>query len=257
MTAVGEAMVLVDRLVAEIPELVQIFPGLRDEEMDSWPVPVPEDVRLLLRRMSGLELLENGYPWDFGVDPTVDAGTDRWRLGRAGSYWVLRHTGAGDTVYVDVDPATGRWGPVFLIEEETDVVRLAPSLAWYVAQTAHQILLAVEWAREDEDLAPDELEDALPELLADAWGETLSSYGDEDNAGPRRVTPLPAETLRRAEDPVLAEAAAAVPDGTLVADLKGAGHPAMIGFRTAYEGPYPPFFQRSHGGRFVYALPGG
>jgi hypothetical protein len=251
--AVGEAMAFVDRLVAELPGHVEVFAGFGDERLDAWKVPVPEDVRPLLRRVSGWELGQDGCPWYFGPDPTVDAGTDVWRLGPAGTFWPLHHTGAGDTVYVDVDD--GRWGPVFLVTEEWDVIRLAPSFAWYVAQTAYQILLALEWASED-DTDPDDLGSALADLVVEARWETLPSYGDEDTTGPRSVTPQRADALRGAEDPDLARVADAAADDTLIADVGAAGYPARIGFGSAYEGPHPPFFRRSHGGRFVYALAG-
>lgn len=252
--AVDEAMALVGRLVAEIPDHVKVLPGFGDEQMDTWNVPVPEDVRLLLRRMSGLELTNDGYPWYFGPISSIDVTTDNWRFGRAGTFWVLRATGAGDTVYVDVDPTTGRWGPVFLVGEELNVTLVAPSLAWYVAQTAHQFFVALERAS-DEETPPEDLELVLEEFVEDAFGETLPSYGEGiPNAGFGRLTPQSAVSQRQAADPILAGVAAAVPDDTLIADLEGAGYLTGIAFSAAFTGPGLPFFERSHGGRFVYAF---
>lgn len=253
--AVREAVSSLHRLAAELPDQAEVFPGFSDEAMDAWPVPVPEDVRVLLRQVGGLELFQSGFPWCFG--PDLDAGGEYWRLGPTGSYWLVYDNGVGSFVYVDIDRESGRWGPVFVIEEEGDVVRVAPSLAWYAAQVAHEILDGLETVRED-DMTDDELEDVLNDFIVNAGTEPLpydeGESADGDGHEIRQVTIRPAEELRNATDPDLAAAAARVPDGTLIADLKDAGYPARCEFAPLILGRDYPFFERSHGGRFVYAF---
>ncbi|MEY9214294.1 hypothetical protein ABH917_003740 [Thermobifida halotolerans] len=111
---------------------VALLPGLTDEELDSWEAPVPEEIRILLRRTSGLRITSGVREKHFGpAHPVNSAPEDPNHLcsGDPGTFRVVHvDDGTGDTYYVDVDPATGAWGRVFSFHVEVISEVVAPSL---------------------------------------------------------------------------------------------------------------------------------
>ncbi|MFI6846594.1 hypothetical protein ACIBJD_18355 [Kitasatospora sp. NPDC050467] len=49
----GTALLL-HRLAEASSGLVSLDPGISDAQMDAWPVPVPEEIRVLLRSVGGV-----------------------------------------------------------------------------------------------------------------------------------------------------------------------------------------------------------
>ncbi|KOG39601.1 hypothetical protein [Streptomyces decoyicus] len=123
--------------------LVELEPGIDDARMDSWPVPVPEEIRVLFRSVGGIRItvcrsVVNGHTSAEHVDFTESFNNGEylghdvsWYLehaGGPGSHWFV-HLDHGDGhFYVDVDRETGAWGPVFQFWDATDTRRLALSL---------------------------------------------------------------------------------------------------------------------------------
>ncbi|MFJ8433986.1 hypothetical protein ACIQ9P_22060 [Kitasatospora sp. NPDC094019] len=221
--------------------LVVLDPGLSDAVLDGWPVPVPEEIRVLLRSVAGVRITVsrspvNGHestehidlvhPYNSGRYAGYDVGWYLEHAGGSGTHWFV-HTDSGDGHdYVDVDRSTGAWGPVFRFWDATDTVRLAPSLpAWL-------------------DALADCLRAALAETVAGAavpagteGAATVRAFGrsftdawaalDENTTDVATVTAAQATT---GTDPLLREAAADLPADARLADLRAVPGPARVVF---------------------------
>jgi hypothetical protein len=59
----AEVVTVLREAAAKAPEgAVRLLPGLADEAMDSWNVPVPEDIRAILRQVGGLRIGDDDGP---------------------------------------------------------------------------------------------------------------------------------------------------------------------------------------------------
>ncbi|MEU6238304.1 hypothetical protein [Kitasatospora sp. NPDC047058] len=266
--AVGTVRLL-QRLAEESSGLITLDAGIDDARMDGWPVPVPEDVRVLLRAVGGVRVMvsrsvQNGHtsyehldfahPYNAGRYAGCDTSWYLDHAGGTGSHWFL-YTDHGDGhTYVDVDRATGAWGPVFQFWDGTDTVRMAPSLpAWLdgLADCARRAFADTGTAATDPDTAaaPDP---AGPDpATVDAFGRSFGEHWWDLDRHATTVAPVTAPEARAAADPVLREAAAGLPDDALLADLRPVTGPARVDFPLAY----PCRYTRHSGGAVLIAVP--
>ncbi|MGW1376908.1 hypothetical protein ACWD6P_21905 [Streptomyces sp. NPDC002446] len=242
-------------VVRQLPEisggLVALEAGIEDARMDSWPVPVPEEIRTVFRSVGGIRItvsrsVVNGVTSAEHIDFTESFnngdyhGHDvTWYLdhaGGAGSHWFV-HLDHGDGhTYVDVDRESGAWGPVFRFWDATDTRRLALSL--------------LDWLRE--------LAECVQQAAAEAGTEDVNAFGRaftdrwmkcaED---PVSVEPVSTADARAAADPVLREAAAGLPDDALLADLRPVAGVAEV----IFDHPVSCRYARRYGGAVLTAVP--
>jgi hypothetical protein len=235
-------------------ESVRLGEGVGDEEMDGWGVPVPEPIREICRRAGMLEVGGHG---EFGAAYRSGAvsGGAAWRCGKPGSFRVVHTNACAETYYVDIDPVTGAWGPVFKFWEDHGAELVAPSLQHWLVTVAELVKCAAEdaehfdsfstaflnWFSGDFADAGDEFPEDSPAALARA-------------AGPVTAMPVTAEAARASGDAVLADVGSRLPEGALVADLRGAAGPTEIPF-----GRHPgwpggtPVYARFHNGTILTA----
>ncbi|WP_433200922.1 SMI1/KNR4 family protein [Nocardia sp. CA-107356] len=204
--------------------LMVLDPGVDDDTMDSWPVRVPEDIRTLLRAIGGVRITDscstkNGHrsydEFDFGARFNHLDEVANWYVARAGgrgTHWFVREGFDGSFIYVDVDPDSGAWGPVFIFWDSSDTVRLAESLPDLLMELAGDVLVA------------------LTESGGDA-GEFADVYAGR--AGIRHdheydMEPVAAAALRSGADAALAALAAGLPNDAMVADLRGVAGKARV-----------------------------
>ncbi|MFD0279616.1 hypothetical protein ACFVHB_37790 [Kitasatospora sp. NPDC127111] len=268
------------RLLRELAEessgLITLDPGIDDGRMDGWPVPVPEDVRVLLRAVGGVRVMvsrsvQNGHtsyehldfahPYNEGRYAGCDTSWYLDHAGGTGSHWFL-YTDHGDGhTYVDVDRATGAWGPVFQFWDATDTVRAAPSLpAWLdrFADCARRALAgtATTHPHTAADTVTAATETATGPAGPDAatvnaFGRRFGDHWWDLDRNATAVAPVTAAEARAAADPVLREAAAGLPDDALLADLRAVTGPARVDFPL----PYPCRYARHSGGAVLSATP--
>ncbi|MGW4895111.1 hypothetical protein ACWEQL_22990 [Kitasatospora sp. NPDC004240] len=231
--------------------LVRLDPGIGDIRMDTWPVPVPEEIRALLREIGGVRIVTsrsvvNGHESIDRVDLDHDLnrggydghGADWYQdhAGGPGTHWFV-HTDHGDThTYVDVDRETGAWGPVLDFWDATDTVRAADSLpAWL-----HRLGSCLSRALDEtgtEDVR------AFGHRFADLWPEPEQPYTD--------VPYVTAAEALAGADQVLSEAAAGLPQDARLADLRAVAGPARVDFRL----PVTCRYSRHAGGGVLAATP--
>ncbi|MFD9595355.1 hypothetical protein ACFWA9_21760 [Kitasatospora sp. NPDC059973] len=226
------------RRVAESSEgLVVLDPGISNEEMDGWPAPVPEEIRALLRVVGGvritvsrsavnhhlsIEHVDLGHPFNRGCYPAGDSSWYVEHAGGAGTHWfVYLDHGDGHT-YVDVDRVTGAWGPVFRFWDATDSVRVAPSLTAWLERLADCLEEALAAARAE----------AGPGAAIEVrtFGRHFGDRWPDPEREATTVEPVTAAAARVSGDPLLREAAAALPDDALLADLRSVTGPAAVDF---------------------------
>ncbi|MFJ1707075.1 hypothetical protein [Kitasatospora sp. NPDC088346] len=237
--------------------LVVLDPGLPDAVMDGWPVPVPEEIRVLLRSVAGVRITVsrsalNGHESVEHVDlahpyNVADAGAG-WYLdhaGGAGTHWFV-HTDTGDGHdYVDVDPATGSWGAVFRFWDATDTVRLAPSLPVWLDALTGCLRGALE-----ETVAGTAVPSG-PEGAAAvrAFGNRFAEAWAALDEHPTDVGTVTAAQAGAGPDPLLREAAAGLPADALLADLRPVHGPA----RVVFDHPVSCRYARHAGGAVLIA----
>ncbi|MGX1810272.1 hypothetical protein ACWIGI_31540 [Nocardia sp. NPDC055321] len=233
---------------------VRLEPGLPDEVIGAWPVPVPAEIRVLAREISAI--------WYDDYDPITfshKANGERTycRAGAEDTRWMLHSNAAADTYYVDVDPGTGDWGRVFSHWEDNSSTLVAASLTdWFLA-LADGIELAARVCGGEhvEDLDPDLDEDYLADLDFETvfldWfqrtGEILLTDETPSAAGQS------AFDARYSPDPETAAFAAALPESAVLADLRAAGYPTYVSFNELAGGIAE--YRRVGGGSFLAAIP--
>ncbi|OEJ23607.1 hypothetical protein AR457_02935 [Streptomyces agglomeratus] len=236
-------------LAAELPGLVSLQPGCDDAEMDTWPVPVPADVRDVLReiggvRMPGLPDLEllHGAP-EQGVDPEVHR-----MMGGDGTYWPVarvvyaRHTALAQ---IRIDPDTGEWGYAVSVPTDLGSLREFPEVTLLAESLPHLLLTVARLAREAGD---------SPDFARSLAGATTWFF---PNTGEPWTRPVPLGEWASSTDPLRA-AVAGLPAGTHVADLRRAPIPTDLCFHRAEDWPYGDSLDRLHfgaGGRIAAAVP--
>ncbi|MGW7173859.1 hypothetical protein [Streptomyces xanthophaeus] len=235
-------------------ESVCLGAGVNDAEMDGWGVPVPEPIRAICRRVGALHVGDHG---EFGAPYRSQAVTGgvAWRCGEPGSFRIVHTNACAETYYVDVDPATGAWGPVFKFWENHGAELVAPSLQHWLVTVAGLVTYAardtehfggfstafLNWFTGDFADAGDEFPEDSPEAAARA-------------AGPATARPITVEEARASGDPALADLGTRLPEGALLADLRGATGPTGVPF-----GRHPgwpggtPVYGRFHGGTILTA----
>ncbi|MEV4946860.1 hypothetical protein [Streptomyces sp. NPDC053755] len=227
---------------------------MSDAEMDGWGVPVPEPVREICRRVGVLHVGGHG---EFGAPyPSAAVGGGAaWRCGEPGSFRVI-HTNAGaETFYVDVDPVTGAWGPVFTFWETHGAELVAPSLQHWLVTVAGLVTCAardaehfdgfstafLNWFSGDFADAGDDFPEDSPEALACA-------------AAPASAAPITVAEARASGDPALAGLGSRLPEGALLADLRGATRRTSVPFGRHPQWPGgTPVYGRFRGGTLLTA----
>ncbi|UAK31304.1 hypothetical protein K8O92_26310 [Nocardia asteroides] len=233
---------------------VRLGPGIPDDVIDTWAVPVPADIRLLAR--------EIGEIWFDDYDPITFGHPENFeprfcRAGAPGTWWALHRNAAAENYYADIDPETGVWGRVFYHWEGNSTTLVAPSVADWFTSVADGLDLALRVAAGervegmDPGLDDDELDDLDFESVFQDWwsgqGEILAPRDSPIAAA------MPAPTARHSPDTVLATAAAALPDGAVLADLRTAHYPTFISFNEFRGGTAR--YRRFAGGTLLAAIP--
>ncbi|MFF0561644.1 hypothetical protein [Streptomyces sp. NPDC004266] len=243
------------REASDAEESVRLGDGVDDEEMDGWGVAVPEPVREVCRRVGALHVGGHG---DFGASYPSGAvsGGAAWRCGEPGSFRVVHTNAYAETYYVDIDPATGAWGPVFKFWESHGAELVAPSLQQWLVTVGELVEHAardaehfdgfstafLNWFSGDFADADDEFDEDSPAALA-------------RTAGPATTQPVTIEAACASGDPVLAHVGSQLPQGALLADLRATTGPTRVPF-----GRHPmwpggtPVYGRFHNGTILTAI---
>ncbi|MFC9228956.1 hypothetical protein ACFTZI_08325 [Streptomyces decoyicus] len=247
----------IDAVVARLRQLpdvsgglVELEPGIDDARMDSWPVPVPAEIRVLFRSIGGIRItvrrsVVNGHTSAEHVDFTEAFNNGEylghdvsWYLehaGGRGSHWFVYLDHGDGHFYVDVDRETGAWGPVFQFWDATDTRRLALSLPDWLQRLGDCVHQAVAEAGTADT-------NAFGTAFTDRWCEPT---GD---AVP--VAPIRATDARSSDDPVLRDAAAGLPDDALLADLRPVAGVAEV----LFDLPVSCRYARRDGGAVLTAV---
>ncbi|MER7109782.1 hypothetical protein [Streptomyces sp. NPDC000229] len=237
-------------LAASHPELVTLDEGCTDAEMDAWPVPVPDDIRTVLReiggvRMAGLPALRllPGAP-EHVVDPEVHR-----MMGGDGTYWPVarvRYPHSSALAQIRIDPDTGAWGYAVSVPADLDRLSEEPELSLLAESLPHLLLTLARIAREAAG--------------TDSFASRARSATDwfMPNTGEPWTRPVPVEEWSGTPDPLRA-ALTALPPGTHVADLRDSPIPTDLSFHRSWKWPYGrDALDRLHftaAGRLVAAIP--
>ncbi|MEV6212975.1 hypothetical protein [Kitasatospora sp. NPDC051914] len=216
-------------LAAAHPESVRLEPGCTDAEMDGWPVPVPPEVRAVVREIGGvavaglpvLRLLPGGP--EHRADPEVHR-----MLGGDGTYWPIALVSYGQhraLAQIRIDPDSGEWGCAVTVSAEERLLQEYPELTLLGESLADLLLTVARIAREAAAAA----DFARSAGAASGWFFP--------NTGEPWVLPEPVADWAKSEDPLLA-AAAALPEGTFAGDLRAAPAPGDLCFYRAEGWPY-------------------
>lgn len=247
--AARRAVAELRELAADCPGSVVLDAGCTDSVMDGWAVPVPEEVRTVLREIGGVAIaglpalrLLPGAP-EHAVDPELHR-----MLGGDGSYWPLARIGHGHghaLAQIRIDPATGRWGYVVSVPGDGESLREYPELA-LLAESLPDLLLT--FARLARRAA------AGPDFAARMARDTRWLFPNTGEPWPR---PAPVGEWAGSADPLLA-AATELPDGTHAADLRAVPIPSDLCFYRAAGWPYAARLERLHfaaAGQLAAAVP--
>ncbi|MFB6837869.1 hypothetical protein [Streptomyces sp. NPDC056361] len=157
---------------------------------------------------------------------------------------------------MDVDPATGEWGPVFKFWEDHGAELVAPSFQhWLVTVTE-----LVKYAAQDTEHF-----DSFSTAFLNWFSGDFADAGDEfpeDSpaaleraAGPTTTRPITVEAAFASGDPVLADVGSLLPEGALLADLRGAAEPTAVPFGRHPKWPGgTPVYTRFHSGTILTAV---
>ena len=252
--AAASAVSRLHALARRFPKLVTLAEGTADAELDRWPVPVPPDVRTVLRaigevRVAGMPALRlmPGEPWQ-QVDPALHRIIDG-----DGPYWPLAHVGHGprsvSLAHVRIDSATGQWGYVVSVPGGADALRDEPELV-LLAESLPALLLNVARIAE-EAVSRAAASGADPASLI-----TGVSTWFTPNTGQPWTMPVPVEEWAGDPDPLRARAAA-FPPGSHAADLRDSPVPTDLCFYRAESWSWHRTLDRLHflgGGEVVVAV---
>ncbi|MEV7563467.1 hypothetical protein [Streptomyces sp. NPDC089795] len=244
------------RAVAELRELASAHPdfvvldaGCADSVIDGWSVPVPEEIRTVLREIGGVTIaglpalrLRPGAP-EHAVDPELHR-----MLGGDGSYWPLARIAHGRShalAQIRIDPETGRWGYVVSVPGDGESLRAYPELALLAESLADLLLTFARLARRAA---------AGADFAARMARDTRWLVPNTGEPWPR---PAPVGEWAGSTDPLLA-AATELPAGTHAADLRAVPIPSDLCFYRAAGWPYAARLERLHfaaAGRLAAAVP--
>ncbi|MEW1914265.1 SMI1/KNR4 family protein [Kitasatospora sp. NPDC085895] len=219
--------------------LVALDPGIDDARMDAWPVPVPQEVRALLRSVGGVRITTNrsavngheshdhvdlDHSYNRGRYSNADVSWYQEHAGGVGTHWFV-HTDHGDGhTYVDVDPSTGAWGPVFQFWDATDTDRVAPSLTAWLDHLADCLERALAASPAADTMAPATAADV------EAFGRRFGALWPDGDEPRTSVEDVAAAQLRTSADDVLRAAADGLPDDARLADLRSVTGRAAVNF---------------------------
>jgi hypothetical protein len=239
-------------LAAELgSDAVTVHPGCSDAEMDTWPVPVPEDIRTVLREIGGLAMpglpplrLLPGAP-----EHAVDPETHRM-MGGDGSYWpIARVQYARQTALaqVRIDGETGEWGYVVSMPAGEEYLRRHPEVTLLARSLPELLLTVARLAR-------------VAASRADGGGDFAKYLADSTawffpNTGEPWARPVP--LTEWAEPP---HRLAGLPSGTYAADLSDVPIPCDLCFYRGDGWPYTAELDHLRfpsGGRLAAAIPVG
>ncbi|MBT2546281.1 hypothetical protein J7E99_37875 [Streptomyces sp. ISL-44] len=236
-------------LAAEFPSFVVLDAGVDDRTMDGWPVPVPAEVRSVLREIGAVAIaglpalrLLPGAP-EHEVAPEV-----HHMMGGDGTYWPLARIGYGHSpalLQIRVDPETGRWGYAVSVPAEAKALREYPEVALLAESLPDLLLTFARLARQAVD---------GPDFAGRVTGDTRWLFPNTGEPWPR---PAPVGEWAGSADPLLA-AAAGLPAGTHAADLRAVPIPSDLCFYRAAGWPYAARLDRLHfaaGGGLAAAVP--
>lgn len=235
-------------LAAAFPDRVVLGPGCADAAMDAWPVPVPEDVRTVLREIGAVAVdgmpplrLLPGAP-EHAVDPEAHR-----MMGGDGAYWpvaLARHARRGALVQVRVDAESGTWGYVVSVPAGPAELREDPEVTVLAESLPHLLLTVARYAREA----------AATGDFARAVRDATRSFFP--NTGDPWTRPVPVEEFAGSGDPLTA-ALADLLAGTHAADLRGAPFPSDVCFHRAEDWGHRPLDRLLFpgAGRLVAAVP--
>ncbi|MER5295633.1 hypothetical protein ABT382_26695 [Streptomyces pharetrae] len=253
--AAATAVSRLQALARRFPRLVTLAEGTADAELDQWPVPVPPDVRTVLRaigevRVAGMPALRlmPGEPWQ-----RVDAALDRIIGGDGGPYWPLARVGHGprsvSLAHVRIDSATGQWGYVVSVPGGADALRDEPELVLLAESLPALLLTVVSVVEEAVRQAPARGSDPASLIIgATRWFTP--------NTGEPWTMPVPVEEWAGSPDPLRARAAA-FPPGSHAADLRDSPVPTDLCFYRAESWRWHRTLDRLHflgGGQVVVAV---
>ncbi|MCX5077044.1 hypothetical protein OHA84_05255 [Streptomyces sp. NBC_00513] len=237
-------------LAAEFPSYVVLEAGSADSVMDGWPVPVPEDVRVVLREFGSVTVTGLPTLWlrpggdALGVDPELHR-----MLGGDGTYWPLagvRYGRGGALVQIRIDPEAGQWGYAVSVPADPAALRRYPEVKLLAESPADLLLDLVRRVRRAA---------GGPDFAARIAGVTQWLFPNTGEPWPR---PTPVSEWAGSTDPLLAAAVAELPDGAYAADLREVPLPSDLCFHRAREWPYSARLDRLHfpaGGRLAAAVP--
>ncbi|MFF3014300.1 hypothetical protein [Streptomyces sp. NPDC057939] len=248
--AAHRAVTGLGELAARMPEFVRLAPGTTDSAMDAWGVPVPEEIRTVLRAVGGVDVA--GLPGlallpgaaDHEVDPELHR-----MLGGDGTYRPLARLRYGRSealLQVRTDPTNGQWGHVVSVPADPDRLREFPEAA-LVAESLPGLLL--EYLRLARRAA------AGADFAGQVRQDPTRLLPGAGHPWPR---PRPAAEWAGDADPLRAAAAAELPVGAYAADLRTVPIPSDVCFHRAREWPGTARLDRLSfpaGGRLVAAVP--
>ncbi|MER6349139.1 hypothetical protein ACWC10_25825 [Streptomyces sp. NPDC001595] len=218
-------------LAAAHPDLVTLDAGHTDAELDTWPVHVPSDIRVVLREIGGVRMpglpavrLLPGAP-EHAVDPEAHR-----MMGGDGSYWPVASAGRGrDAVLaqVRIDPRTGEWGYVVSIPTDPRSLGEEPGLS-LIAESLPHLLLTVARIARDAVTASD--------FASHVQAATVGFF---PHSGEPWTRPVPIGEWAGSDDPLRA-ALTTLPSGTHAADLRDSPIPTDLGLHRSEDWPYGP-----------------
>ncbi|MFD9379387.1 hypothetical protein ACFWBH_28325 [Streptomyces sp. NPDC059999] len=237
-------------LAEEFPSYVALEAGSADSVMDGWSVPVPEDVRVVLREIGSVAV--TGLPTlrlrpgvaELDVDPELHRMLDG-----DGTYWPLagvRYGRGSALVQIRIDPGAGQWGYAVSVPADPAALRKYPEVKLLAESPADLLLDLVRRVRRAA---------AGPDFAARVAGVTQWLFPNTGEPWPR---PTPVSSWAGSTDPLLAAAVAELPDGAYAADLREVPLPSDLCFHRVREWPYTARLDRLHfpaGGRLAAAVP--
>ncbi|WP_405364759.1 hypothetical protein [Kitasatospora sp. NBC_00039] len=219
-------------LAAELPGLVELDEGCGEAELDAWPVPLPGDVRAVLRELGGVRIA--------GLAPVeLRAGSAAGRLspalvemvGGVGSFWPVASIEYGRrsaSVQVRIDQESGAWGYVVSVPADAERLAQSPELTLLAESLPHLLLRLARIARG----AAQRARTAEGGVDGTGFASRALAGGQHffPNTGEPWVHPAPPHGWSADGDPLRAAAAARLPANALVADLRDAPVPADLCF---------------------------
>lgn len=167
-------------VAAESDGRIRLEPGISDEVMDGWQVPVPADVRLIAGEIGVIwfdeyDAIEFDHPRNDDPEPRPADAPE--------SYWILHTNAAAETYYAEVDPDTGAWGRICYYWEDHSITWVAANLAAWLLFVAEGLHLALRI--DGGDMVPElaeagyvDAEDLETLTFEQAFTDWFGNYGE-------------------------------------------------------------------------------